>query len=254
MEANSSIDIDSATEIANFLRTLPASGISIHQGLTERVWQAQQGLNEFNQVCADCFRAKHTGEDDPIACLAKGDRSDRRIHNLIWSQVDLLDALWNLCQQCHIFFQEKGSEKSIPFPIKAIDVFKLIIHTEENNTFNLYCKDFQLFSTANSLKEARIQTKPPQFRTDQEFKELQRLYKDLPSNPWYEIFLRVADEESEQSSSIKKALDTFLKKRSSYNFARKDLLEAGRKGRLKFGLYDFAMINGKEVRRKKKVS
>lgn len=231
---------------------MPVPGIVLQVDLTPRQQQAWQGMNQFNILVSKCFAANSLHNDDPIDHYLNGDKTDKVLHALVWSYTHLLRSLWDLTQQAFLYLQKEA--KSLQGEIiyeTAFDYFVATVALEEQNNFDRYLKQFHEFSIPKAIKEASIRKKTQSCLTEEERQALRNIEEDIPPNQLFLCLIAVSEAKSKQNRALQNALERFHLSSRQYYFAREDLLKSGAKGRIRYKLYSFSILNGEEVKRRK---
>lgn len=114
----------------------------------------------FQNWLALCWRARHIGEDDPLASLLESGRVDQDTYERVWLTVDLWEQLWGLIQLGERYIRAEFDHLGLDYPFKsAFELFIRVVWQDTNSTFSVCLKPYHEVSARKYEKAYRLAAK-----------------------------------------------------------------------------------------------
>jgi hypothetical protein len=137
-----------------------------------------------------CWRAFHSGEDDPLEQLLAQGHINKNQYSLIWDICFFHNHIWELILLTFSEIRETAKELEIEFPFsKGVELFTEVITVHANNQCSPCLSPYKEISHSN-LKKARESSRqaikdgrlPPGKQS-----KLDSIVKNEYSNPWLKL-------------------------------------------------------------------
>lgn len=241
-------------KIARFLATQPKDGL-VSLVESEDLINFWVELKTHNEVVACCFASRFLGLDNPIAEWRNG-KPEKLYHNFIWTNVDVYQSLWQLVQMSFDYVQEefrnlspKSREiisKRLQPPDTAFKLFLQIVGTELTNQFQM-AKSYHRCSVPDYLKVWELIRKSAWATLEKkEFKTLNQLTRQHPSNFWLEFTWFVCQKKAKNDQLIANKVKDYRNSVSRLADAHLTLIKNARRGgRIPLKLQSYEWRDGK---------
>lgn len=146
-------------KIARCLKKLPAQHLLALATTKEqvRLWLAHRC---FQNWLSDCWQARYTGADDPLARLLASDQIDLDNYERVWLLVDFYEQLWGLIQLAEPYIKAEFLRLGGDYPFKsAFEIFARIVWEDTNSTFSVCLKPYHEVSRRKYEKAYRLAAK-----------------------------------------------------------------------------------------------
>ena len=158
-----------------------------------------------------CWKARFSGEKDPLYPLYKARRISKLVYELIWLEVEYLEQLWGLCQFVYPILAElsQGTETSEEF-LSVVDsplvLFKAVV-AEKANADIQYSFEYVEFSSRKLSKALKLTAKALRGEiTAKEQRTLGNLTKTLKHSSAWSLIISVAAYLAPKSAVVKAKL------------------------------------------------
>lgn len=178
--------------VAQYIGQFPSESL-LQRAQTKDQQRYWGHLAAFYFMVSHCWQAR-LKENDPLIKPVENQTMNKWHYDAIWSQVDLLQSLWQLIESGHQSIAEAliNAGHNYPF-IGAPDLFCQIVETQVNNIFSICLKPYHNISNPARLKAWKMYRKavttgvmPPQ-----NFNFIKSLASQYESNFWLQLSLVV---------------------------------------------------------------
>lgn len=146
-------------KIARCLAQLPSLHLLALATTKEQVltWLAHRC---FQNWLSDCWQARYTGGDDPLARLLASGQIDSDNYERVWLLVDFYEQLWGLIQLAEPYIKAEFLRLGGDYPFKsAFELFARIVWEDTNSTFSVCLKPYHEVSARKYEKAYRLAAK-----------------------------------------------------------------------------------------------
>lgn len=198
-------------KIARCLARLPSKHLLALTKTREqmRSWLVQR---YFQQLLSLCWRARHSGEDDPISGLVRSGKINQDIYDRIWLMVEFWEQIWGLVQLAAPYIQEEIEKLGLEYPFKnAFELFATIIWEESNSTFSVCLKPYYEVSALKYERACRLASKScKEILNPIEERRLHGLLNQQPNMMWMALTLSICHQKAtRQRIALKTKLELF---------------------------------------------
>lgn len=235
------MDSKLAKKFASFLVKIPdekLKELAKTQALIEQ-WRITKNTNKY---IAQCFKARFSGQDDPIAHWKEQGKVKEMQWALVWRQVEVYEALWGLVQLTFSDIKASIEGIGLKFPFyKAFDLFLEITACKENLVYARHLESYYKNSVSEQeqlFKLTRNKLWSPKGLSRQEQEKLNRLTQYFEGKqPWLEIawFVFLFKSSLDSSSLVTSKVREFKQKVAEESDLIVKIHSESRKGRLPGG-------------------
>jgi len=146
-------------KIARVLNNLPTESLGALIKTEDQLinWLAHR---KFRIFAAQCWRALHKGDEDPLRALLESREIDRSTYEHVWLTVDFYERLWELVQVSFYYVQPELENYGLSFLSKsAAALFSFIVLFEANADFFVCLKPYHECSSGKQTKNQRLAKK-----------------------------------------------------------------------------------------------
>ena len=227
-----------AKKFASFLVRLPDARL---KELTKthdliKQWHTARNLNKYT---ANCFEARFSGQDDPIASWKGQGKVKLLLWDLTWREVERYEILWGTVQLTFSDIKSLSEELLLEIPFcSAFDLFLEITSSKQNLVFAKHlepCYKYSIDEQQRLYKLTRNKVWSEKKLSLKEKEELNRLTQpDKGKLLWLELVWALCEYKnfSEPSSLVASKYREFRKKEAeTYDLISK-IFDDSRKGKL----------------------
>lgn len=149
----------SEKKIARCLAQLPSEHLLALAKTEEQICLWLDHHN-FQKCVSLCWKARHTGKDDPLSTGLHSGDVDPDLYDRCWLLVDYYEQLWGLIQLAAPLIWAEFERLRLEYPFKsAFELFNWLVEESTNETFKVCLKPYHEVSARKYEQAYRLTSK-----------------------------------------------------------------------------------------------